>query len=187
MNDRPRYYRLIGQTPVACTALEFSLSFSTEDRSVAATEVGPFRVSTVFMGLDHRWSDGPPLLFETKTFFAEGPTHDGNPVDGRDSTWLEAEDRHKRAVKYCVDRLAEPHDTVTDMSQERTTVTHEPSQEERDQLVARYIKAGVCPFDNLRPGESIAHCPLGFPGCGCADELMLNPFLLKQAMEDQEK
>ena len=51
------------------------------------------------------------------------------------------------------------------------------TDEERDKTVADAIRAGHCPFGKLLPGESIAHCPLGFPGCGCGDELMLNPFL----------
>ena len=44
--------------------------FETADRRVALTEVSGIRVSTVFLGLDYRFSgEGPPLLlFETMTF-----------------------------------------------------------------------------------------------------------------------
>jgi len=49
--------------------------------------------------------------------------------------------------------------------------------EERDKIVACAIESGKCPFGKLKEGQTIAHCPLGFPGCGCADELQLNPFL----------
>ncbi len=49
--------------------------------------------------------------------------------------------------------------------------------DERDRMVAGEILAGRCPFGYLKPGQSIAHCPLGFPGCGCADELYANPYL----------
>lgn len=51
------------------------------------------------------------------------------------------------------------------------------TDEERDKFVADEIRAGRCPFGKLAPGLSIAHCPLGFPGCGCGDEMMLNPLL----------
>lgn len=52
-----------------------------------------------------------------------------------------------------------------------------PTQDKRDHDVAEAIKRGECPFHMLKPGQVMAHCPLGFPGCGCADELMLNPYL----------
>ncbi len=51
------------------------------------------------------------------------------------------------------------------------------TDEERDKFVADEIRAGRCPFGKLQAGQQIAHCPLGFPGCGCGDELLLNPFL----------
>jgi len=51
-------------------------------------------VSTVFLGLDHSFGEGPPLLFETMIF--------GGPEDGyqdRYSTWDEAIEGHKKAVE----------------------------------------------------------------------------------------
>jgi hypothetical protein len=48
---------------------------------------------------------------------------------------------------------------------------------ERDRIVADAIHRGECPFGMLAPGQTIAHCPLGFPGCGCGDEVLANPFL----------
>lgn len=43
-----------------------------EDRHVAKTDLGDLgRVSTVWLGLDHGWDDGPPLIFETLVF--DGP------------------------------------------------------------------------------------------------------------------
>jgi hypothetical protein len=38
------------------------------DRHVAETTVGDVWVSTVWLGLDHSWDDGPPLIFETMVF-----------------------------------------------------------------------------------------------------------------------
>ena len=48
---------------------------------------------------------------------------------------------------------------------------------EQEQQVVDDIKAGLCPFGLLKPGQRMGHCPLGFPGCGCADELLNNPAL----------
>lgn len=39
-----------------------------EKRIVASTEVGDLRVSTVFLGLDYRFDDGDPLLYESMVF-----------------------------------------------------------------------------------------------------------------------
>ena len=62
-------------------------------RRVAAYEKGDVLVSTVFLGLNHRFGDGPPLLFETLVF--------GGPLDGemdRYSTWDEAVAGHNAIV-----------------------------------------------------------------------------------------
>ena len=66
------------------------------DRKVAHTEVPELGadVSTVFLGLDHQWGDGPPILFETMIF--------GSDLDGyqeRYSTWDEAIEGHELAVE----------------------------------------------------------------------------------------
>jgi len=65
-----------------------------KNRSVAKTMVGKTRISTVFLGLDHGWGEGPPVLFETMIF--------GGPEDGyqeRYCTWDEAKEGHRKAVK----------------------------------------------------------------------------------------
>ncbi len=53
------------------------------------------------------------------------------------------------------------------------------TQDERDKKVAEEIKAGRCPFGEWRPGDPgvVGICHLGVPGCGCADEMLLNPYL----------
>lgn len=43
------------------------------------------RVSTVWMGLDHQFGDGPPLIFESMVFNKEGES-----IDCRRSSTLEA-------------------------------------------------------------------------------------------------
>lgn len=52
---------------------------------------------------------------------------------------------------------------------------------DRDRNVARDIRGGACPWHNLEVGQTMAHCPLGFPGCGCADEWMVNPYLMEDS------
>jgi len=67
--------------------------FETAKRHVANDSIEKIRVSTVFLGMDHNWGEGKPLLFETMIF--EGK-HDG--YQERYSTWEEAEVGHKKAV-----------------------------------------------------------------------------------------
>lgn len=48
--------------------------FKKADRKVARNKTDNGDVSTVFLGLDHSFGDGPPLLFETLVF--GGPLKD---------------------------------------------------------------------------------------------------------------
>lgn len=62
-------------------------------KRVAATEVGEVWVSTVWLGVDHNYDDGPPLIFETMIL--------GGPNDGdmwRYTTEDEARAGHERVV-----------------------------------------------------------------------------------------
>lgn len=95
------YYRLEGHTPVPCTMEEFAMSM--EDplcRVVSNTMVEEIRISTVFLGLDHNYGEGPPILFETMIF---GGAHD--QYQERYCTWEEAEEGHKVAVKLVEDTI----------------------------------------------------------------------------------
>ena len=47
---------------------QWALFMRDENRIVEQTMVGTIKVSTVFLGLDHSLSDGPPLLWETMIF-----------------------------------------------------------------------------------------------------------------------
>ena len=90
-----KHYILVGQTPVPCEdTLAWVQWFHTHDRRVRVTQVGPYEVSTVFLGLDHRHSgEGPPLLFETVAFGCDDLRCE------HCSTWLEAETQHERVVE----------------------------------------------------------------------------------------
>ena len=89
-----KQYILVDKIPVECDdQTVFGCFFNeTEERRVAISEEGDVRVSTVFLGLDHQFGSGPPLLFETMIF---GGEH--NEYQERYSTWEEAEAGHKVA------------------------------------------------------------------------------------------
>ena len=64
-------------------------------RIVQQTMVWDTMVSTVFLGLNHQFGDGPPLLFETMIF---GPADQEREHQWRYSTWEQAEEGHKKAM-----------------------------------------------------------------------------------------
>ena len=74
--------------------IKWATWFETADRHVADDIFGKVRVSTIFLGLDHNFESGKPILFETMIF---GGKHDQNQE--RYHTWEEAEKGHKKAVK----------------------------------------------------------------------------------------
>lgn len=87
-------YILDGKTPKPCDdLLGWAEWFQTADRHVANDVIGETRISTVFIGIDHSFGDGPPLFFETMVF---GGPHD--QYQTRASTWDEAEKQHAEAV-----------------------------------------------------------------------------------------
>lgn len=95
MSDR---YILNGKVPVACEdLLTWASWFKGAERHVDQTSKGDIRVSTLFLGLDHSFGDGPPLLFETMIF---GGEHD--QYQRRCSTWDEAEGMHAKACKLAL-------------------------------------------------------------------------------------
>ena len=88
-------YILDGRKAVKCyDILTRAKWFEKADRHVEKTESGDISVSTVFLGLDHQFGDGPPLLFETMIF---GGEHDED--QWRYETWADAEKGHAEACK----------------------------------------------------------------------------------------
>jgi hypothetical protein len=88
------YYILDGKTPVPVRCpLEWGRRFETANRHVALDQFHDATVSTVFLGIDHSFGGGPPLLFETMIF--GGPHSD---FQERYTSWDEAEEGHMRAV-----------------------------------------------------------------------------------------
>jgi hypothetical protein len=88
------HYILDGHTAVPVDLMTWARWFDSHaKRHVADETVGDARVSTVFLGIDHSFGDGPPMIFETMIF---GGEHD--EYMARCSTWEEAEAMHDRAV-----------------------------------------------------------------------------------------
>lgn len=87
------HYILDGKTPIATDLMTWAGWYETADRIVAKDDFGDMRISTVFLGLNHNYDDGPPLLFETMIF---GGPHDD--YQERYATWDEAEAGHGRAL-----------------------------------------------------------------------------------------
>jgi len=92
MNDK---YILDGHEAKPVDLMEWVQWFETANRQVAKTAINDdVKVSTVFLGLDHSFGDGPPLLFETMIF---GGEHD--QYQERFETWEQAEVGHNVAVE----------------------------------------------------------------------------------------
>jgi hypothetical protein len=109
----PRHYKLEGKTVVPChNVMEWGMAFTSQDRHVAATHVGILHVSTVFIGLDHSFGEGDPLLFETMIFGADGEWRES--YMDRCSTWEQAEAMHKKAVAFAVAHVREADASIRD-------------------------------------------------------------------------
>ena len=93
---RPIYYILEGHTPVPVKDIhEWADRWEKKDRRVKRDELfGGIVVSTIFLGIDHSWDEGFPVLFETMIF---GGFYD--QYQTRCSWWEEAECQHAVAVR----------------------------------------------------------------------------------------
>ena len=62
-------YILENGKPKAVSLLEWAKWIEDlENKRIDYSEVGPWFVSTVFLGIDHGFGGGPPVLFETMVF-----------------------------------------------------------------------------------------------------------------------
>jgi len=105
-------YILDGHKLVPCEDLiKWATWFETANRTIARKDIGipvwkyylgkwfrlkrfePITISTVFLGLDHSFGKGPPLLFETMIFGGKFDSY-----QERYSTWEQAEAGHLRAI-----------------------------------------------------------------------------------------
>jgi hypothetical protein len=79
---------------------------------------GAVTVSTVFLGLDHAWGDGPPMLFETMIF---GGGDEWDQLQWRYTSWDDAEAGHAAVVERLQAAWATPADPQSTTSTEHPT------------------------------------------------------------------
>ena len=96
-------YILDGKTPVPCFDITKWGSQSKGDKIVGKDQFNGVSVSTVFLGMDHSFNGGTPVLFETMIFGGEYDQY-----QERYCTWDEAEKGHQIACelvnKIAIDR-----------------------------------------------------------------------------------
>lgn len=109
MTDRPYYYDRKGR-PVEM--MEWARLFEASPdgyRFVGKTTIGPYLVSTVWIGLDMNFGDGPPLIFETMIF---GPGELGG-YQWRWPTEEAALAGHDQAVAAVMEKVGVSHDPMS--------------------------------------------------------------------------
>jgi hypothetical protein len=94
----PRYYDIHGR-PITLSQWAHAMErYRHVGESVLRVRGRWFRVSTVWLGLDHSFFGGPPLIFETMIF--EGPFGKTDLGMWRYSTIPEAQRGHVHAVRW---------------------------------------------------------------------------------------
>lgn len=82
-----------------------------KERIVKQETIGAYKVSTVFLGLDHNFTGkGESLLYETMIFDKEYFENEGkgkNDIYARCSTWGKAEKQHQKAVESIRNKINE--------------------------------------------------------------------------------
>lgn len=112
VGDRPLYY-ILDENHLALPVfdvLEWAKWFEGANRHVADEMVGEYRVSTVFLAIDHSYGGGDPVLFETMVF------HERESFDEMDRyhTWAEALAGHARIKAGVEAMLAQAKEVTRD-------------------------------------------------------------------------
>ena len=91
-----------------CEFMEWAEQFKkmshADTRHVGNDMINGHHVSTVWLGLDHNYYGGPPLIFETMVF--HGYSCDDIYMD-RYTTWEQAVEGHKKAIQWVRDGCKE--------------------------------------------------------------------------------
>ena len=98
--NRPKYYKRDGTPYEGDGLMAWARDFDDpEPKRVANTTLPNGRnVSTVWLGADHQFGGGPPLIFETMVFSSKDDDPADNDMD-RYSTEEQAVEGHKRMVE----------------------------------------------------------------------------------------
>ena len=100
------YFDLIGREIVEVDSLMQSTAFNDDKkRRVGFNTVDGRDISTVFLGINHQYGNGAPLLFETIVFDNRGGENEnsGDEYCERYSTYDEAESGHAKVVQWVKD------------------------------------------------------------------------------------
>lgn len=118
--------------------MAWTKTFETTNRTIALDKLdNDITVSTVFLGLDHGFGDGPPLLFETMVFVG-----DDTPDMDRYSTKEEAIEGHFKFVEawrgkaykdYCEDKLFEAREDF-ELAQKRLLEATEIADKAKEKI-----------------------------------------------------
>jgi hypothetical protein len=87
---------------IKCSLQEWGKLYTrngSELRRVAIDKVGDYRISTVFLGIDHNLDSDQPHIFETMIFGPEST----EVYTIRCSTWHESEKMHEDAIQWVKD------------------------------------------------------------------------------------
>ena len=102
MNGEMQYILDAELREIPCQdVIKWAMWCETADRHVGGDLLGPYWISTVFLGLDHNYAmSGPPLLYETMIFKIINPPHIMQRyLIERYATWNEAKEGHDKAVE----------------------------------------------------------------------------------------
>ena len=88
--------------PVLCEdVIEWATKFEITKRRVAETTVDDLWISTVFLGLNHNWHEGPPVVWETMVFCNSDEDHPLHQwMDRCAGSREQAVAMHERCVTY---------------------------------------------------------------------------------------
>lgn len=79
---------------------EWTRLFGDKDyKTIGHDTIGKYRVSTVWLGLDHQFGEGKPLIFETMVFGGN------NEMQKRYATEEEAQDGHFKTVEIVIKKV----------------------------------------------------------------------------------
>lgn len=96
MSDK--YFLNEDHTYTPCDLMTWATQFENMDNHVDSDHIDGYHVSTVWLGLDHNWGEGEPLLFETMVFAPSGSMND--IYLDRYSTWDDAVAGHQKALEW---------------------------------------------------------------------------------------
>ena len=134
--SRPKLYVLDQHhlaLPVFDDVVTWARAFEQADNRVvvAKTDTAHYLVLTVFLGIDHQWGSGEPLLFETMVFLPP-EQHAGLVEIGtmeRYSTWAEAQAGHERIAAMLAFEAAAAHtlsrDALRRLAQQANQALHD--------------------------------------------------------------